>query len=224
MQRDRRWVTFPVMILCAAARIAAQAPAGDESKRILGIVPNFRTAPLPSPWVPLSTRGKFNLAAKDTFDRGTIALGMLFGAEGQLRRTNPSFGNGLAAYARYAASSYGDYAIGDYLTDAIYPVMLHQDPRYFRRGNGSGLSRLGYAMGQILRTHNDSGRMAFNYSEVFGNATAVAISNAYYPDSRTAKDAAVKFGLQLAVDAAGNVLKEFWPDVRRRLLRHRDDH
>jgi hypothetical protein len=105
------------------------------------------------------------------------------------------------------------------MTEAIYPTLLHQDPRYFRRGTGSGLSRLGYAMGQIFWTHKDSGGTQFNYSEVLGNSTAVAISNAYYPDNRTASDAVSKLGIQLSVDMASNVLKEFWPDVERKLNR-----
>ena len=31
------------------------------------------------------------------------------------------------------------------MTEVIYPSLLHQDPRYFRRGTGSVWSRVGYA-------------------------------------------------------------------------------
>lgn len=103
------------------------------------------------------------------------------------------------------------------MTEGIFPTILHQDPRYFRRGQGGGLSRLGYSMGQIFWTHHDSGRMEFNYSEVFGNSTAVAISEIYYKDERTGHDAVVSLALQLGVDMTTNVLKEFWPDVDRKL-------
>ena len=107
------------------------------------------------------------------------------------------------------------------MTGAIYPSLLRQDPRYFRRGKGSALSRLGYAVGQIFWTHTDSGGTQFNYSEVFGNATAVAISNAYYPDNRDAESNATRLGVQLGLDAAGNILKEFWPDVSRKVCEAR---
>jgi len=219
---QRHMVPF-LLGMALLTRAAAQDANEGESKRIFGIVPNFRTAPLPSPWVPLSASEKFKLAEQDSFDRGTIALGLLFGAEGQLMRSSPAFGNGVPGYARYASTSYADYVIGDYLTEAVYPSLLHQDPRYFRRGRGSGFARLGYSLGQIFVTHADSGRTQFNYSELIGNATAVAIANAYYPDNRTAQDAVVKLGTQLAVDAASNLLKEFWPDVRRGLHR-RGEH
>ena len=76
-------------------------------------------------------------------------------------------------------------------------------------------------MGQIFWTHRDSGGMQFNYSEVAGNATAAAISSAYYADHRTASDAVSKLGIQLGVDMAGNILKEFWPDFERKFRRKR---
>jgi hypothetical protein len=86
------------------------------------------------------------------------------------------------------------------------------------------MSRLGYAMKQIVWTHRDSGGMQFNYSEVLGNSTAVAISNAYYADNRTASNAISSLSVQLGVDMASNVLKEFWPDLSRKLKRkHHSD-
>jgi hypothetical protein len=74
-------------------------------------------------------------------------------------------------------------------------------------------------MGQIFWTHGYSGKVQFNYSELIGNSTAVAISNAYYTDNRTASDAVSKLGTQLGVDIAANVLKEFWPDFERKFSR-----
>jgi hypothetical protein len=167
----------------------------------------------------LTTGEKFKLASEDAFDRGTVGLAALFGGEGQLTNANRSFGQGAAGFGRYFGASYGDFVIGDYMTEAVFPTLLHQDPRYFRRGTGSGWSRLGYAMGQIFWTHRDSGCMQFNYSEVIGNSTAVAISNAYYANNRTASDATSRLGMQLGVDMAANVLKEFWPDLERKFRR-----
>ena len=101
------------------------------------------------------------------------------------------------------------------MTEAIFPSMLHQDPRYFRKGNGSGWSRLGYAVGQIFWTHTDSGGHMFNFSEVGGNAAAVAISQAYYPDHRDAGSAGGKLVVQIGVDMASNIVKEFYPEIIR---------
>lgn len=230
------------LFISACASECQQAPPGDriqpgtpassetesltqpESKRIFGIIPNYRTSPSLKNFEPLTPRQKFKIASEDAFDRGTFVLAALFAGERQLTNANRSFGQGAAGYGRYLGTSYGDYAIGDYMTEAIYPVLLHQDPRYFRRGIGSGWSRLGYAMGQIFLTHGDSGKTEFNLSEVIGNSTAVAISNAYYADNRTASDAVSALGTQLGVDMAANVLKEFWPDFERKFSRkHHQD-
>lgn len=190
-----------------------------EDKRIFWIIPNYRTSPSLNPYVPLTAREKFKVAAEDSFDRGTMALAVLFGAESQLTNSTPAFGQGVQGYARYLGTSYADFVIGDMMTEGIYPVMLHQDPRYFRRGTGSVWLRLGSAAGQIFWTRTDSGRTQFNYSEIIGNSTAVAISNAYYPDNRTTTNAISKLGVQLGVDMAANILKEFWPDINRKFSR-----
>jgi hypothetical protein len=110
------------------------------------------------------------------------------------------------------------------MTEAIYPTILHQDPRYFRKGAGSGWSRLAYVIGQTFWTHKDSGGTQFNLSEIVGNSTAVAISNAYYPDHHTVSNAISQLGIQIGVDTAANIAKEFWPDLERRFSRkHREE-
>ena len=190
-----------------------------ESKRIFGVIPNYRTSPSLDNFEPLTRGEKFKIASEDAFDRGTFALAALFAGEAQLTNANGSFGQGAAGYGKYLGAAYADFAIGDYMTEAIYPSLLHQDPRYFRRGTGSGWSRMSYAMGQIFWTHGDSGRSQFNFSELIGNSTAVVISNAYYADNRTASDATAKLGTQLGVDMAANILKEFWPDFKRKFSR-----
>jgi len=191
--------------------------AGQPDKRIFGIIPNFRTSPTLEEYKPLSPKEKFKIAGLDAFDRGTIALAAAFAGGGQISNAESGFDQGVAGYARYFGTAYADFLIGDYMTEGVYPTILHQDPRYFRKGRGSGVSRFGYAVGQIFWTHKDSGGTQFNYSEVVGNSTAVAISMAYYPDGRTAANAVTALGTQLAVDTASNILKEFWPDLERRL-------
>ena len=197
-------------------------PPEPENKRIFGIIPNNRTSPSLRESEPLTSRDKFKIATEDAFDRGSFALAAIFAGEAQLTNANRSFGQGAAGYGKYYGAAFADFTIGDYMTEAIYPSLLHQDPRYFRKGIGRGWSRLGYAMGQIFWTHTDSGGTQFNYSEVIGNSTAVAVSNAYYSDNRTASDAISKLGTQLGVDMASNILKEFWPDVTRKFRRKHD--
>jgi hypothetical protein len=214
-------VTSPVDSAAPAVTPAvdnSNAPK-PESKRLFGVVPNYRTSPSLNPYVPLTTSEKFKVASEDAFDRGTVVLAALFAGQSQLTNSNQAFGQGGLGFGRYFGAAYGDFVIGDFMTEGIFPTLLHQDPRYFRRGTGSKWSRLGYAAGQIFWTHCDSGRTQFNYSEVVGNSVAVAISNAYYVDNRNAADAVGKLGTQLGVDMASNILKEFWPDLERKFAR-----
>jgi len=204
--------------------LAKSNPTGDEPKRILGIIPNYRTSPSLAHYEPISIKEKFTIARQDSFDRGTVILAAAFAGEAQLTNSNRDFGQGAAGYGRYFGAAYGDFVIGNYMTEAIFPTILHQDPRYFRRGTGSTWSRLFYAIGQTLWTHADSGRMQFNYSEVLGNSTAVAISNAYYKDNRDVGDAVTKLGTQIGVDMAANVLKEFSSDINRKFFRKHHDN
>jgi hypothetical protein len=210
--------------LNTSQNVAAQpAPESPPNKRILGIIPNYRTYPTEQDYHPISQREKFKIAAEDTFDRGSFILAAGFAGESQLTNNTPSFGQGVAGYARYFGAAYADIAIGDFMTEAIYPALLHQDPRYFRRGTGSGPSRAWYAVRQLFWTRTDSGGWQVNYSEIGGNATAAAIANAYYRDNRTAAAAASKLAIQLGIDGAGNLLKEFWPDIERKFGRKSKD-
>ena len=203
----------------AAPPAAPAQPSQKESKRIFGILPNYRSAPPVTTYKPLTVKEKYKIGLRDSFDPGAIILALAFAGKGQLVNSNPSFGQGMAGFGKYFGAGYSDVILGDMMTEAIYPSMLHQDPRYFRKGSGGGWGRLGYAMLAIVRTRKDSGGRTFNYSEVLGNATGVAISNAYYPDSRDFASNVSKLSVQIGIDMAGNVLKEFWPDIQKKLTK-----
>lgn len=196
-------------------------PSEPAHKRIFGIIPNYRTFPDSANYQPIRAKAKFKIATQDTFDPGTFVLAAAFAGYGQLKRSEPTYGNGMQAYAKYFGASFTDWAVGDYMTEALFPTMLHQDPRYFRKGTGSTISRFGHAAGQIFWTRTDGGGHMFNFSEIGGNAAGVALSQAYYPSSRSAGDAVGKLGLQVGLDMASNMMKEFWPDIANMLSRHK---
>jgi hypothetical protein len=200
----------------AAVVPATEAPpATPEDKRIFGVLPNYRTAEASIPFTPLTARQKYTIAFKDSFDWPVYPTSALFATLYQLENQNPSFGQGMSGYAQRFAAAYGDQMIGNMMTEAIVPSLLHEDPRYFRLGEGSGWSRARYAATRIFVTRTDSGHSRFNFSEWGGNAAAAALSNAWYPDTRTVSDNAQKLLIQCATDAFSNELKEFWPDVKR---------
>jgi hypothetical protein len=198
-----------------AVVLATEAGATPVDKRIFGVLPNYRTAEASIPFAPLTARQKMTIACKDSFDGPVYPTAAAFAALYQLENQNPSFGQGMSGYDRRFAAAYGDQMIGNMMTEGIVPSLLHQDPRYFRLGQGSGWSRARYALTRIFVARTDSGRNTFNFAEWGGNAAAVALSNAWYPDTRTVSDNVQKLLIQCATDAFSQVLKEFWPDVKR---------
>ncbi len=183
-------------------------------------MPNNKTVPLAPFETPLTPRDKFNLPYKDTVDPFTYVLAGFYAGVDQWQNYYAPFGQGGTGYAKRFGAAYADQAIGNYLTEAILPSLLHQDPRYFRKGTGGPWRRVSYALSRTLITRTDTGKRTFNYSEVAGNAAAAAISNVYYPASeRTAGETGEKLTIQLVSDSAFNVLLEFWPDMRHAIFK-----
>jgi hypothetical protein len=210
---------WAALLTATAFNLSAQenTQSGTEDKRILWFFTNHRTTDDSEKAATLTPRGKFTIAWNDATDRAIFLQTAVLSGISQANNTNPSFGQGVAGYAKRFGTTYADFAVENIMTEGVFPTLMHQDPRYFRRGEGTKRSRLVYAMSRLFITRGDSGKSEFNYSEVLGAATSVAISNAYYPDGRTAGNNVTRYTEQLAFDAASNVLKEFWPSLKRKL-------
>lgn len=194
----------------------AGQPGSGVDKRIFGVLPNYRTADGTQPFRPLTTKQKFTIATKDTFDYPSYVLATVFAGISQMNNSNPSFGQGMEGYLRRYGSAVADQDIGNFMTEAIWPSLLREDPRYFRKVNGSFRGRLWYASTRVLVTHTDKGTQRFNFSEFLGNGTVASLGNWYYPDARGFDATMQRMFTQIGTDAISNVLKEFWPDIKRK--------
>lgn len=195
---------------------------GRQPKRILWIIPNYRSVSADTPLPPVSSKDKFWLATQDSFDYSSFVLAGILAAEGQSTNSTPQFHQGAAGYRRYYWHSFADQAVGNYLTEAIVPIVTHEDPRYYTLGHGGFFRRTGYAVSRLLITRTDSGGRTFNFSEIVGNGAGAGISDLYYPaQDRTWTKTGQKWLTQVAVDSVFNVLKEFWPDINRTVFRGR---
>jgi hypothetical protein len=97
--------------------------------------------------------------------------------------------------------------------------LLHEDPRYYQLGNGRFAHRAYHAINRLFVVRTDSGHERFNFSESTGNAVAAALSNIYHvPEDRTASRNATTFAFLILYDGLDNELKEFWPDIRRKVF------
>jgi len=200
------------------------APDPDLMKndRIFWALPNYGTVEKPTTITPLTTGEKFKIVAKGTFDPVEFAyIGMVAGIN-QADNTNPTFGQGLKGYAKRYGTAFTDNAVGNFMTGAVFPSMFHQDPRYYQMGKGSIFHRILYSGTRVLITRGDSGNPEFNFSEILGNAVAAGVSNAYHPPPRTLVSNISVWWTQIGWDAASAELKEFWPDIRRKLRPSKD--
>ena len=192
-----------------------QAP---PDKRVFGVLPNYRTANMTAEYHPISWKYKMTIALKDTFDYPLIGVGAAYAGLYQLEDSHPQFNQGLKGYLRRFGTSYTDQVVGNMMTEGILPIAFKEDPRYFRLGEGTKWHRAGYALSRILVTRTDAGGKSFNYAEVVGNGIAAGVGLSYYSDDRDVADFMQNWGTQLATDAISQVLKEFWPDIKRKYL------
>ena len=171
-----------------------------------------------APFAPLTPRQKFIVATQRTTHGSIFLLSGVQAGFSQTADRPQGYGQGADGYGRRYGAALANNLSYDFFGRFVFPVMLKQDPRYFRASSGSAGTRLRYAVSRILVTRSDSGGHTFNSSQILGVLFSSALANAYYPeDDRDAAGTFSRAGARLAWSAAGNVLREFWPDLRRKL-------
>jgi len=206
----------------ARSKLAQRDQQHEPSKNhIFWIIPNYRSDENSTATKPLTPGEKMKVSLDDSFDPSAFLVAGIFAGISMAERQYTSFGTGAQGFGKYYGGAFADQAIGNIMTEGLFPVALHQDPRYFVKGTGGFWKRTEYAISREFITRGDDGLSHFNTSELAGNAVAAGISNLYYPATdRSFGNTADKWGQQIALDTFFNVTKEFWPDVRKKLFRH----
>jgi hypothetical protein len=195
-----------------------QAKGGDD-QRIFGIMPSYSITNSKDA-APLTARGKFKIFVQNTTDPlMPVGAALVAGIE-QATNEFPSFGQGAAGYGKRFGTALADSSIGEFIGTFLFPTIFHEDPRYFREGEGPTGKRLGHALSSAFIRRRDSGRRGFAWSIVLGELAAGAISNAYYPSENrgvglTFSRAAIGIGL----GTVGTIFNEFGPDIQRKMSR-----
>lgn len=193
-------------------------------KRMFGMIPDFEnTNDTPANHRPMTVSEKFVLALHQSFDISAHLGNAFQAALQQAANSQPHYGEGWNAYGKRFAAAEGDQISGSLLIYGALPSILHEDPRYFRKGRGSTISRIWYAANRTFVTPRDNGSSGFNNSEAFGQLISCAISTSYYPQQdRSVSRVFSNWGVNLVSNSAYNVLSEFYPDMKRALfVRHR---
>ena len=189
------------------------------------VMPNYLTVDGESQVPPVTWKEKFSMAAKGSFDPYEFTIVGIVSGIRQAENSDPEYGQGMKGYAKRYGAAFADQVDGNIMVGGVYPTILKIDPRYYRLGTGSFVHRFGYAISRLVVARKDSGTHTFNIPEFAGNATAIAISNVYYPDDdRTASANFNNWGVQMGLDAFGNELKEFWPDIHHYIQKRHERH
>jgi hypothetical protein len=142
----------------------APTPEGKQTKRILGIIPNFRSVSVDEKLPPIATRDKFKLMLEDSFDYSSFIYVAILSGVGQAENSYPEFHTGAPAYARYYWHSFTDTVSGNMMTEFILPTTTREDPRYYTLGRGGFVRRSVYSFGRLVITRTDHGNATPNSS------------------------------------------------------------
>jgi hypothetical protein len=196
--------------------------SGQQTKRILGIIPNFRAVSVDAKLPPETIKEKFMEATQDSFDYSSIFFPAVIAAYNMKERATPEFHQGAAGYARYFWHSAVDQTSENYMVEFIFPTLTREDARYYTLGHGGFFKRTGYALSRAVVTRSNSGAAVFNISEILGAGAASGISNLYYPSaSRSLGNTGSEWGLDIGIDAGTFWFREFWPDINRHLFHNK---
>jgi hypothetical protein len=193
------------------------APVSKD--RLFYTLPNFLSVENAANIPTMTTGEKFKVIARSSFDPVEFVWYGVISAVGQAQNSESAYGQGWGAYGKRYATNLADGTVEGFMTSAILPSVLKQDPRYYVLGHGGFWHRTSYALSRLIITRSDSGSSQFNASEIFGSASAAAISTyGYHPENdKTLGNAASVWGTQVAYDGLAFVVKEFWPDIRRKI-------
>jgi hypothetical protein len=210
----------------AAKTQATPTPSNEgkqQTKRILFIVPNFRSVSADQKLPPETAKEKFKTAALESFDYSGIIFAAGQAGVAQAQDSYPEFRQGAAGYGRYFWHTFADSTDENLWVQAILPVALHQDSRYYTLGHGGIIKREAYAFTRVLVTRTDDSNRAPNYSEIVGAGVASSISAAYYPSVyQTWTKIGQRWLTNVIIDGAVFSMNEFWPDVNNRFFHQKD--
>jgi hypothetical protein len=99
---------------------------------------------------------------------------------------------------------------------------LHQDPRYFRSSDKGFWRRSGHAVRGTILARTDRGGETLSTWRLGADYGSAFLSNMWYPSRlNTVRLGFIQGSVTLAFDLAGNLASEFWPDIKRKVLRRK---
>lgn len=170
----------------------------------------------PAEFTPQTRSERLRNYLTGTFGPGSLAGVVAHAGFDQARNSPTEWGQGSEGFADRLGNAYAKHFIRHTLEYGASSA-LHQDDRYLASGQTGFWRRTKYAVASTFLARRDSGEKTFALAR-FGSAAGTAyISNIWQPASHSGADhIASSFGFTIATDIGTNVVKEFWPDLKRR--------
>jgi hypothetical protein len=201
-------VVTDVTVRLTTEEIAEEQIRQQEQQRLVGLVPNFYASYIADA-APMNPKQKFKLASRLAIDPSSFVIAGLIAGGQQANNSFPEYGQGAAGYGRRFGAAYGDFLIGNYISNAILPSIFKQDPRYFYKGTGTTKSRILYAISRSVVTRGDNGHLQPDYSGILGSLAAGGISNLYCPEGSGFGTTVTNTLIGIGTSAGVNILQEF---------------
>ena len=167
---------------------------------------------------PLSPGQKFELFVDNSISVHTVVWSALGAAVGQADNSPTGFGQGWDAYGKRFGSSLARQASGEFFGTFILALALHYDPRFFPDKDPTFGYAIKRSVKRVFVTRNDAGAQVVDIPGLVGPLLGEGLANVYWPDrNRTVGDTFFRYGLDIATKAGGNMLREYWPVVYRKL-------
>ena len=202
---------------------ASDAPAAKGDERIFGVIPNYQTVSNPdAPFKRLTAKEKWDLSWKGSLDPFTGVSALIGTISSQGGNSDPKYGNGSRGFAERYGAAVTDFTTQNLFSGFVLATLLHEDPRYFRKGPKTNLlGRVGYALSMTVVAKTDSGKWGPNLAGIGGMGMGIVFSDLYYPSASVNGSVLwSRVGTSMMGSAIANMMSEFWPDLRTRVLPH----
>ncbi len=166
----------------------------------------------------LSRGQKFRLAANNSVSVSTVSTALVASTFSLYLDRPPGYGEGIGGYGKRFGADLARSASNNLFGTFLIASVTHEDPRFYVRKDLSFKQSLTYAALRLVRTRSDSGDSVFNYSGLLGTLAGEALADTYYPEgSKGVGSAFIRFSSDLAWRFGGNLLRQYWPKINRRL-------
>jgi hypothetical protein len=161
---------------------------------------------------------KFKLFVDNSISLHTLALASLGSGLRQATDSPHGYGQGGDGYAKRFGSSMAREASSNFFGTFLLASALHQDPRFFPERSPRFGRSMKYSAQRLFITRDDRGQDVTNWSGLMGPLLSEGLANAYWPEQdRTAGQTFARYGSDLALRFAGNMLREYWPVLVRKV-------